>query len=115
MVLLIPGIKWIYAPSQGDRICDGGNLWNAIRFEKIKANQFILRNFNIAQLENAISDDMPFLTSLSQQMFAVRFATCMELVLRIAMLKAVMFFSRGVQIGIEYVQSFVISGGGASW
>ena len=47
---------------------------------------------------------------LSQQMFVVRFATCMELVLRIAMLKAVMFFSRGVQIGIEYVQSFVISG-----
>ena len=37
---------------------------------------------------------------LSQQMFVVRFATCMELVLRIAMLKAVMFFSRGVQIGI---------------
>tara|TARA_B100001758_G_scaffold243263_1_gene252771 strand:+ start:1093 stop:2715 length:1623 start_codon:yes stop_codon:yes gene_type:complete len=57
-----PWYKMIYAPFlKVTEFCDGGNLWNAIRFEKIKANQFILRNFNIAQLENAISDDMPFL------------------------------------------------------
>ena len=57
-----PWYKMIYAPFlKVTEFCDGGNLWNAIRFEKIKANQFILRNFNIAQLENVISDDMPFL------------------------------------------------------
>ena len=41
--------------------CDGGNLWNAVRFERIKAMQFASRNFNIAQLESVISDDMPLL------------------------------------------------------
>ena len=41
--------------------CDGGNLWNAVRFERIKAMQFASRNSNIAQLESVISDDMPLL------------------------------------------------------
>ena len=39
----------------------------------------------------------------------MRFATCMELASHTAMLKAVIFSSRGVRIRIGFVQNFAIS------
>ena len=42
-------------------------------------------------------------------MFVMRFATCMELASHTAMLKAVIFSSRGVRIRIGFVQNFAIS------